>query len=62
MARVVGGAFLFLLGTLWFGQGIGVVGGSGMTGQAFWAVVGAVLVILGLTLIARSRGRDRQIR
>jgi hypothetical protein len=29
---------------LWLGQGLGLIPGSFMTGSAFWAVVGGLLV------------------
>jgi len=32
-------AVLVVVGAAWFVQGIGVLGGSPMTGNAFWAVV-----------------------
>ena len=36
---------LLLVGLLWFGQGTGLVGGSPMSSQAIWAIVGAALVV-----------------
>jgi len=53
---VVGGA-ICLLGALWIGQGVGWIGGSFMTGQAIWAVIGAVLVVLGVALFRAPRRR-----
>ena len=53
MIRRVLGVVCFLVGTLWFGQGIGVVGGSSMTGSAFWAIVGAPLAVFGVVLFTR---------
>ena len=53
-----GGIVLILLGGLWFLQGVGILGGSVMTGQAFWAIVGGLLLIVGIvlcTLGARRR-------
>jgi hypothetical protein len=38
---------LALVGLIFIGQGLGYIGGSGMTGQPFWAVVGAVLLVAG---------------
>lgn len=55
MGRRVIGVLCFLLGTLWFGQGVGVVGGSGMSGHAIWAVIGVPLAIGGLTLVYTGR-------
>jgi len=44
------GIVLVLLGGLWFLQGVGILAGSVMTGQTFWAVVGALLLIVGIAL------------
>ncbi|MGH3767019.1 MAG: hypothetical protein ACRDS0_06835 [Pseudonocardiaceae bacterium] len=49
-----------LLGGLFFLQGIGLVGGSSMTGDRMWLFVGLVMVLVGLALLvagARSRGQ-----
>jgi hypothetical protein len=42
--RIVVAIILLLLGLVWIGQGIGLVGGSAMSGQSVWAVIGAILV------------------
>ena len=56
--RRVLGIVLVLLGLLWLGQGVGLVPGSVMSGSAFWAVVGAALVLVGaLLLVAEWRRR-----
>jgi hypothetical protein len=49
---VVGGIVLILLGGLWMLQGVGILGGSVMTGQTFWATVGLILLIAGILLCA----------
>ena len=36
------GGLMILVGGVWLLQGIGVLPGSFMTGQVFWAVMGAV--------------------
>ncbi|HEX8228959.1 MAG TPA: hypothetical protein VF826_06555 [Chloroflexia bacterium] len=43
----VPGILLVLAGTIWLLQGLNVLPGSFMTGQSFWAFVGAVCLILG---------------
>jgi len=59
-ARLIVGVLLCLIGGVWFGQGIGVIHGSFMTGQAVWAVIGGVAVLFGLSLLAGARrGRRR---
>jgi hypothetical protein len=47
---VVVGVLLVLIGGVWFFQGIGILLGSVMTSQPFWAIAGAVVVIIGLVL------------
>lgn len=44
------GGVLFVVGAVWFGQGVGVIGGSFMTGEAVWAVIGGVCMIVGAYL------------
>jgi hypothetical protein len=43
---------LLVVGAVWFFQGIGVIEGSFMTGEAIWAVIGVVCVLAGA-----ARGR-----
>ena len=49
---VVVGIVLILLGGLWMFQGVGILRGSVMTGQTFWAIVGLILLIAGIVLCA----------
>jgi hypothetical protein len=46
------GVIVFLMGSVWFLQGIGVLPGSIMSGSTFWAAAGALTLIIGLLLIA----------
>jgi len=39
-------------------QGVGVIGGSFMSGSALWAVLGPIIALAGVTLLARSRNRS----
>jgi hypothetical protein len=48
-----------LVGAVWLGQGLGYIGGSFMTGSAFWAVVGAVLLVLAGVLVVLEVRRPR---
>jgi hypothetical protein len=50
--RAAIGILIGLVGAVFFGQGIGVIHGSVMTGEAQWAVIGAVLLVLGVALLA----------
>ncbi len=59
--RAVAGAaglVLVLAGVVFFFQGIGVIGGSFMSGSTKWAVIGAVLVAAGVGLLAAARFRS----
>ncbi len=54
---MLGGVLLIAVGALWTLQGLGVVGGSPMTGVTLWAVVGPLVVVAGIWLLLRSRRR-----
>ena len=41
------GVVMALLGGIWFFQGIGILLGSVMTSQPFWAIAGGVMVVAG---------------
>lgn len=59
--RLIVGIVLGVVGVVWIGQGVGAIGGSFMTGQAGWAVIGAVALALGIVLVVGAsrtrRGR-----
>ncbi|GAA1012949.1 hypothetical protein Aple_015750 [Acrocarpospora pleiomorpha] len=44
------GALLVLMGAVWTLQGLGYVGGSFMSGNTTWAIIGPIVVITGLAL------------
>jgi len=50
-------ALLVFFGAIFFLQGIGLVGGSSMTGNRTWAVIGPVMVVAGIVLGLWSRSR-----
>ena len=59
------GLVMVLLGGVWFAQGIGWLGGSSMTDETLWAIVGPVVAVLGAIMAgvglsgpARRRSRD----
>jgi len=54
-ARLIIGIVLILIGLVWFFQGVGVIGGSFMTGEVLWAVIGAIAVFLGGSLVRGAR-------
>lgn len=58
--RGIPGVVLCALGALWIAQGSGEMHGSGMSGHSSFAVLGVVVVIVGLALLvwaALVRGR-----
>ena len=52
------GAVLVVAGTIFGLQGLGVLGGSAMSGKALWAVLGPLIVVGGVALILRGLRRD----
>ena len=58
-ARVVIAILLALVGAVWTLQGLGVIGGTGMSGTLFWAGAGiAIIVGAGVVLATELRRRD----
>ncbi|MFD5541631.1 hypothetical protein ACFWIJ_28350 [Streptomyces sp. NPDC127079] len=49
--RLVVGALLLLSGVVWSLQGSDVIGGSGMSGQAQWLVIGLFVAVIGAVLL-----------
>ena len=57
---VIAGFVVALLGLLFTLQGAGVIKGSAMSGSAFWAIAGPVIIIAGLAIAGVGfRGRVR---
>ena len=57
------GLLLVVLGAVWTLQGVGVVGGSVMTGVAAWAIAGPIVAVAGLVLVVtgvRRRARAKR--
>lgn len=52
-----GGILLVAFGVVWLLQGVGLIGGSFMTGQIRWAGIGAVTALIGLRLWFTSQRR-----
>ena len=48
------GLVVVLVGLLWTAQGIGWIGGSAMSGDMLWAVVGPVVAVIGAGLVVRG--------
>lgn len=54
------GILAVVVGAVWTLQGLGYVGGSAMTDERIWAVIGPIVAIVGLVLVVvalRSRRR-----
>jgi hypothetical protein len=51
------GAILVLIGAVWALQGLNVIGGSFMTGQTQWLVIGVACAILGALVLALANRR-----
>jgi hypothetical protein len=47
---IVGG-LMILVGGVWLLQGVGILPGSFMTGQPFWAVMGTISLVVGGLLV-----------
>ncbi len=54
------GLFLDIVGLIWVLQGLDILGGSFMSGQQFWAYVGAVFTIAGMVLVAFAMRRKSE--
>ena len=55
--RLVLGSLLIIIGSVWILQGIGVLPGSFMTGQAKWAMYGAIALVVGLLQVVYTLRR-----
>ena len=53
---------MVLVGALWTGQGLGWIGGSSMSGESFWAIVGPIVAGLGVALAITIVGHARRDR
>ncbi len=51
------GVLLILAGVVWFLQGINVLGGSVMSGQTQWVVIGGIVGLVGIGLLAYANRR-----
>jgi len=47
---------LFILaGAVWILQGVNLLGGSFMSGQGQWTLIGSVVLVVGVIIVALSR-------
>jgi di/tricarboxylate transporter len=61
-ARLGIAVVLALVGGVWLGQGLGYIGGSFMTRDLTWAVIGAVLLVVAAALAWSARGSGGESR
>ena len=54
---IVVGVLLVAMGLVWMFQGLGVIGGSAMSGHTLWAIVGPIVAAGGLALVLRGARR-----
>jgi hypothetical protein len=48
------GVLALIAGLIWTLQGFNVIGGSAMSGQTMWAIIGPIVGIIGLALLIMS--------
>jgi hypothetical protein len=60
LGRNIVGVLLVLVGLVWLGQGVGLIQGSFMTGEAQWALIGLVCLVLGGLLLFTTNRRQIQ--
>lgn len=65
MAKNVGvlgvGAVLVLAGVTFGLQGLGLIGGSVMSGKTVWAVIGPLLALVGAAMVVRGLRGGREV-
>ena len=54
------GVFVALFGLLWALQGFGVVGGSFMSNNTTWAIIGPIVLVIGIALVDVLRRSDEE--
>lgn len=47
----IAGAVLAVAGVIWALQGFGVIGGSFMSGDSVWAIIGPIVAVAGLAAV-----------
>jgi len=52
------GIALILFGVIFGLQGLGVIGGSAMSGKTTWAVIGPLMVLVGIALVVGGGRRS----
>lgn len=56
---IVIGGLAVLAGVVWTLQGLGILGGSAMSGDSTWAIVGPIVAVVGmLAILVGLRRKD----
>ncbi len=53
------GVLLTVAGVIWALQGFGVIGGSFMSGDSVWAIIGPIIAVIGLLITGIGVRRAR---
>ena len=53
------GGLLMVAGVVWIGQGLGIIPGSFMSGDPFWAAAGGVALVVGVVVMVSALRRPR---
>jgi hypothetical protein len=48
---------VIVVGAVFLGQGVGLIPGSFMTGSAMWAVIGGIMIVVGIGVLAVAARR-----
>jgi len=51
------GVLCLLMGCVWILQGVNILPGSFMTGQTKWAIIGTILVVIGIGIMISANRR-----
>lgn len=66
-SRGIVGSILCLIGAVFFLQGVGAIHGSGMSGHGQYAILGAIVFVIGAALVVwagriwRARGGQSNV-
>jgi hypothetical protein len=58
VGRIIG-VLAVIIGIVWLLQGLNILGGSGMSGQFIFVVIGAIVAVIGVILVAVSSRRRK---
>ncbi|HET9980278.1 MAG TPA: hypothetical protein VFQ32_07535 [Ktedonobacterales bacterium] len=59
-AWLVLGVLALAVGVVWTLQGLNILGGSFMSGNPTWAIIGPIVALVGLALVAVGAGVGRR--